>query len=155
MKAVNKGFTLIELMIVVAIVAILAAIALPAYQSYTEKAKMTELMQASSPIKAALEIYAFEKGTFENAKEGEDGLPTVAAIAEGPNVGDYSISTAGSKTGIVFTVPGDEALKDHAFVMEAVKGTNGTITWYKKCTADNDKTPLCVADTKPDAKSGS
>lgn len=151
MKAVNKGFTLIELMIVVAIVAILAAIALPAYQSYTEKAKMTELMQASSPIKAALEIYAFEKGTFVDAAAGSDGLPTTTAIAEGPNVGTYTISTAGTANGITFTVPGENALAGHAFVMEAVKSPNGTITWYKSCTAADGKTPLCVADAKPAA----
>ncbi|MGL5044673.1 MAG: pilin, partial [Plesiomonas sp.] len=71
MNKMKQGFTLIELMIVVAIVAILAAIALPAYQSYTEKAKMTELMQAASPIKSALEIYAFEKGTFVDATVGK------------------------------------------------------------------------------------
>lgn len=52
----QSGFTLIELMIVVAIVAILAAVALPAYQSYTEKAKMTELVSATGAGKTALEV---------------------------------------------------------------------------------------------------
>lgn len=152
MKAVSKGFTLIELMIVVAIVAILAAIALPAYQSYTDKAKMTELMQASSPIKAALEIYAFEKGTFVGAAVGQNSLPTAAVIAEGPNVGNYTISTAGTADGITFTVPGKAGtpLEGHAFVMQAIKGPNGSIAWYKSCTyKDATKTPLCVADVPP------
>ncbi|MDA1380803.1 prepilin-type N-terminal cleavage/methylation domain-containing protein [Plesiomonas shigelloides subsp. oncorhynchi] len=135
MKAVNKGFTLIELMIVVAIVAILAAIALPAYQSYTDKAKMTELMQASSPIKSALEIYAFEKGTFVGAEEGKNGLPAKDAIAEGPNIKTYSISTAGTANGIAFKIEGDApALEGHNFIMEAVKSDNGSIAWYKSCT---------------------
>ncbi|MEB6608216.1 prepilin-type N-terminal cleavage/methylation domain-containing protein [Aeromonas sanarellii] len=51
----QSGFTLIELMIVVAIVAILAAIALPAYQTYTKRAKFSEVIAASGPAKTAIE----------------------------------------------------------------------------------------------------
>ncbi|HHQ4737674.1 TPA: pilin [Aeromonas veronii] len=52
----QSGFTLIELMIVVAIVAILAAVALPAYQNYTKKAKMTELVAATGALKTEVEV---------------------------------------------------------------------------------------------------
>ena len=52
----QSGFTLIELMIVVAIVAILAAIALPAYQSYTKRAKFSEVIAAVGPAKTAVEV---------------------------------------------------------------------------------------------------
>ncbi len=52
----QSGFTLIELMIVVAIVAILAAVALPAYQNYTKKAKMTELVAATGALKTQIEL---------------------------------------------------------------------------------------------------
>ncbi|WP_368166022.1 prepilin-type N-terminal cleavage/methylation domain-containing protein [Aeromonas sp. R9-1] len=58
----QTGFTLIELMIVVAIVAILAAVALPAYQNYTKKAKMTEVASASGAIKTQIEICYQSKG---------------------------------------------------------------------------------------------
>ncbi|MGU5657135.1 pilin [Aeromonas veronii] len=59
----QSGFTLIELMIVVAIVAILAAVALPAYQNYTKKAKMTELVAATGAVKTQAEVCAQTTGT--------------------------------------------------------------------------------------------
>ncbi|MFM5530228.1 prepilin-type N-terminal cleavage/methylation domain-containing protein [Aeromonas veronii] len=52
----QSGFTLIELMIVVAIVAILAAVALPAYQSYTQKARFTEVVSATGAVKTSMEV---------------------------------------------------------------------------------------------------
>ena len=58
MKAIQKGFTLIELMIVVAIIGILAAVALPAYQDYTIRAKMSEIILAASACRTSItEVY--------------------------------------------------------------------------------------------------
>ena len=58
MKRIQQGFTLIELMIVVAIIGILAAVALPAYQDYTVRAKMSEVMLAASACRTSItEIY--------------------------------------------------------------------------------------------------
>ena len=60
MATIHKGFTLIELMIVVAIIGILAAVAIPAYQDYTVKAKIQEAVNLSSPHRAALGLACSE-----------------------------------------------------------------------------------------------
>ena len=64
MKKVQHGFTLIELMIVVAIIGILAAIAIPAYQDYTVRAKVTELINAAGVCKTSVAEYYQTKGTM-------------------------------------------------------------------------------------------
>ena len=70
-RQMQKGFTLIELMIVVAIIGILAAVALPAYQDYTKRAKMSEVVLAASACRTSVtEVY--QSGTASNAP-GADG----------------------------------------------------------------------------------
>ena len=80
MKRMQKGFTLIELMIVVAIIGILAAIAIPAYQDYTAKAKVSEGANMSATAKKALAL-AFNEGTLTATTNNADlGLAAAAAI---------------------------------------------------------------------------
>ena len=74
----QSGFTLIELMIVVAIVAILAAVALPAYQNYTKKAKMTELVAATGALKTQVEVCLQSYG-LTSCNNGSNGMPSTAA----------------------------------------------------------------------------
>lgn len=83
MKAIQKGFTLIELMIVVAIIGILAAIALPAYQDYTARAKVSEVVLAASQCRTAV-TEASQTGFAGNAVANGFGCDeTVAAAAQG------------------------------------------------------------------------
>ncbi len=80
MKQVQKGFTLIELMIVVAIIGILAAVAIPAYQDYTVKAKVQEAVSLASPAMTAVGV-ACSEGTMSAITQNSDvGLATAASI---------------------------------------------------------------------------
>src|SRR5512144_1289058 len=90
MNRLQQGFTLIELMIVVAIVGILAAIALPAYQDYVIRSKMSEVTAAIAACKTSVSEYAATKGSFpaDLTASGCSSLPTqyVASIDVADNV---------------------------------------------------------------------
>jgi type IV pilus assembly protein PilA len=79
MKQLQKGFTLIELMIVVAIVGILAAIALPAYQDYIVRSKMSETMAAMAACKTSVAEYTATKGGTVPATATDAGCQTTAS----------------------------------------------------------------------------
>jgi len=100
MKNVQKGFTLIELMIVVAIIGILAAVAIPAYSDYTKKAKLTELVQATSAMKTDVEVCIQENdGDASVCDAGSLGLPT-NLFADSTAGGSASTGTCdGQQTG--------------------------------------------------------
>ena len=126
MKAqMQKGFTLIELMIVVAIVGILAAVALPAYQDYTKRAKMSEVIGFISQAKTAVaETYATTNDL--------DGIDNAAAglLADSVEQGEYKtkIKVEGGK--ISATFEGIDAECKGPVGLEATANDDtGSLTW--------------------------
>ena len=119
-KSIQKGFTLIELMIVVAIIGILAAVALPAYQDYTIRARTSELMLAASSARTAVTEAA--QGINGMAGSGSGLTIGVGGLLSGATVSDAGLITfAGNSsmgtTGITVTLT------------PSWNGTANTVTW--------------------------
>jgi type IV pilus assembly protein PilA len=108
MKTRATGFTLIELMIVIAIIGILAAIAMPQYQQYTMKAKFTEVVSATTPFKIGVEVCV-----------ANQGLVAPAAIS--------GCGSAAGNTGLQYGMP-PSAANPSGMVASVAAADNGQIT---------------------------
>ena len=126
----QKGFTLIELMIVVAIIGILAAIALPAYQTYTQKSKFSEVVMSTTAFKTAFEVSA-QTGEFDNpssisdADAGQKGLPPAPAAAG--RVASVTIVDG------VITATGTAEVGGYTYILTP-NGVSAPIQWTKSGT---------------------
>jgi len=133
MKNVQKGFTLIELMIVVAIIGILAAVAIPAYQDYTVKSKLSEVTSLTSPARTAVGVFCSETGDLADltgtsldavAPSGTGVIPAAAKYTAGFTV--TSATGVITATTVASGLPADTASK--TIIWTPTCSTAGT-TW--------------------------
>ena len=122
MKKVQQGFTLIELLIVIAIIGILAAVALPAYNKYTDKAKFSEVILATSPMKTAVEICG---QIDKDIDHGDCPAATALDLAAGQS-GELDKIDYGTTTALTITATDDNAV---TYTLLATMAASGKVTW--------------------------
>lgn len=145
MKAIQKGFTLIELMIVIAIIGILAVIALPAYQDYTARAQVSEAISLMEGQKSAVVEYYADKGTWpKNNTEAGIAAPT---DIKGKYVAQVSVGANGVLTATMKNKDVNNDIKGKIVMLSPdvtgnAASSKGSFTWTcKKGTVDSKFLP--------------
>ena len=133
----QSGFTLIELMIVVAIIAILAAIALPAYQDYLIRSQVSEGSTLASGAKTAVAEYYSNRGAFPSTNASA-GLASSASIA-GKYVSDVDVgATAGTIEATFSGADANAKISGDILIFSAITNA-GSIEWTCKSTTIDPK----------------
>ena len=137
LKQTQKGFTLIELMIVIAIIGILAAVAVPQYGQYTKRAKFAEVINATAPYKTAVSLCAqdFNKGTIADCAAGNNGVPPAITTATG-NIATLGVAATG-----VISAAGTVAVDSATYVLTPTyKPSTSSLSWAVTGTCDGAST---------------
>ncbi|MGC6247359.1 prepilin peptidase-dependent pilin [Bisgaard Taxon 45] len=132
--SIKKGFTLIELMIVIAIIAILATIAVPSYQNYTKKAAISELLQAAVPYKAEVELCIYNTGQPNQCDSGRHG------IRSGLSSNTKYVQSINVSAGVI-TVNGKESLDGITYRLMAKGNAMQGVSWSVDCSKNTDLFP--------------
>jgi len=138
-KTAQKGFTLIELMIVIAIVGILAAIALPAYQDYIVRSKLSEPAAALAEAKTSIaEFYATNNGMPDTFAEAglftNPDKPVVASLGY-VSINGLPLISARVREGII---PANPTEANYGFSLSGSTRSGNTLVWTCKSTTDGD-----------------
>ena len=136
MKKVQAGFTLIELMIVVAIIGILAAIAIPAYQDYTVRSQVTEGMNLAGGAKTAVAEFFNHRGAFPstNASAGLAGAGSIV----GNYVTGVNVGTATGQIQATYGNDANAAIAGDILILSAITN-EGSIQWTCRSATIADK----------------
>jgi len=130
MKQVQKGFTLIELMIVVAIIGILAAVAIPAYQDYTVRTKVSEGLSLASGVKSSVSETYISTGSWPGTNT-DAGVASSTSIV-GNNVKDVDVGANGV---ITVTYSDGSSPLDSQTISMTPSDSGGSVTWT--CASSN------------------